>query len=425
MQPLRAPFVAAVARVTGKKDEAELMTHDAQSARFVPVDDLASQLTDAADWQTRAHAAETLADVDAPGVVDALMRALRDPSAEVAAAAAAALAAQRDGRALDALRAVLRNLDGYLSPVTRAAALSGLARRLADTEFGPVFDAINDPDAEVSLAAINAIAAIAKRVPQMAAARLLPVVRNESGYFLPLVRLAAVSALARTGVLTAALANELLRTRTRRSRARRARTRDRQHVELGVARSPERSWTRLRAWVCSRSAVDAPGTSGDIWQFGVGRAQPSAAKFAHTPLLIASTAATSVGLAFRGDHAAAAADGAVGAALGVHAVAVGHALAIGDRHGTRNSACASVMRSLQLSVSRVVHCPLLQTGVGPDPGSGGRPGMHPSCSKSAHKPALIIATCIVDLRAARLGDGIRWQMPAQAVPRDGKHAVAG
>lgn len=212
VQPLRAPFVAAVARVKGFAGEAELMTHDAHSARFVPVEDLASQLTDAADWQTRAHAADTLADVDAPGVVDVLMRALRDPSAEVAAAAAAALAAQRDGRALDALRAVLRNLDGYLSPVTRAAALSGLARRLADTEFGPVFDAINDPDAEVSLAAINAISAIAKRAPQMAAARLLPVVRNESGYFLPLVRLAAVGALARTGVLTATLANELLRT---------------------------------------------------------------------------------------------------------------------------------------------------------------------------------------------------------------------
>ena len=188
-------------------DQSAWMAQDPQNARFVPVDDLAAQLESAPDWETRVHAAATLADFDAPTVVDALTRALRDRSAEVAAAAAAALAKQRDSRALVTLRAVVKNLDGYLSPVTRAAALSGLGRRLAESDFQPVLDALHDVDAEVSIAAI---AAVVKRMPEKASAHLLPIVRDESSYFLPLVRVAAAHALERTGVLTPAIAAELL-----------------------------------------------------------------------------------------------------------------------------------------------------------------------------------------------------------------------
>jgi len=183
------------------------MAQEPGSARFVPVDDLAQQLEGATDWETRVRAADTLADVDAPGVVDALTRALRDRSAEVAAAAAAALAKQRDSRALVALRAVVKNIDGYLSPVTRAAALSGLSRRLSVSEFQPVLDGLNDVDAEVSIAAI---AAVVKRMPEMAGSYLLPIVRDDASFFLPLVRVAAAHALERTSVLTPALAIELL-----------------------------------------------------------------------------------------------------------------------------------------------------------------------------------------------------------------------
>jgi hypothetical protein len=167
-----------------------------------------SQLSDPhADWQARMNAATALAQCQGDAVVTTLIAALQDPSAEVAAAAASALAYQEDARALNALRQALDNPDGHLNPLTRAAALSGLADRLSGAELAPVLAAVRDQDAEVSIAAI---AAIAQRAPERSEAHLLPVVRNEAGYFLPLVRLAATRALERTGVLGSPLAQELL-----------------------------------------------------------------------------------------------------------------------------------------------------------------------------------------------------------------------
>jgi hypothetical protein len=167
-----------------------------------------AQLRDqGADWQVRSNAATALGQCQGAEVVTALIAALQDPSAEVAAAAASALALQDDARAVQALRQVLDNPDGHLSPITRAAALSGLADRLSGAELAPVLDAVRDQDAEVSIAAI---AAIAERAPERSELHLLPVVRNEAGYFLPLVRLAATKALERTGVLGSPLAQELL-----------------------------------------------------------------------------------------------------------------------------------------------------------------------------------------------------------------------
>jgi hypothetical protein len=167
-----------------------------------------AQLIDpAAGWEARADAATALQQCQGDAVVMALIAALEDPSAEVAAAAAGALAHQEDARALQALRTVLENPAGHLSPITRAAALSGLADRLSGAELAPVLDAVRDQDAEVSIAAI---AAIAERAPERSELHLMPVVRNEAGYFLPLVRLAATKALERTGVLGSPLAQELL-----------------------------------------------------------------------------------------------------------------------------------------------------------------------------------------------------------------------
>jgi HEAT repeat protein len=167
-----------------------------------------AQLRDrAAAWEARAHAATALGQCQGPAVATALIAALEDPSAEVAAAAATALARQEDARALEALRQALENPEGHLSPITRAAALSGLADRLSGAELAPVLDAVRDQDAEVSIAAI---AAVAERAPERSELHLLPVVRNEAGYFLPLVRLAATKALERTGVLGSPLAQELL-----------------------------------------------------------------------------------------------------------------------------------------------------------------------------------------------------------------------
>jgi hypothetical protein len=165
------------------------------------------QLVTAPSWQTRMSAAETLAQLDGDGVLQALTRALRDPSVEVAIAAIDALARRQDRASLDALRVVLDNQDGFFSPVTRVAALSALGRMLSDTELAPVMALIRAMDAEVSIAAI---AVVADRKSATATEYLLPVLQDTSGYFLPLVRLAAANALVRAGALTPELAQQLL-----------------------------------------------------------------------------------------------------------------------------------------------------------------------------------------------------------------------
>jgi hypothetical protein len=171
------------------------------------IEALVVQLVTAPNWQSRVSAAEALALLDGEGVPQALTRALRDTSVEVAIAAIDALARRQDRESLDALRIVLDNRDGYFSPVTRVAALSALGRLLADNELAPVMACVRDMDAEVS---IGAIAVVADRKPTTAAEHLLPVLQDSSGYFLPLVRLAAANALTRAGALTPELAQGLL-----------------------------------------------------------------------------------------------------------------------------------------------------------------------------------------------------------------------
>jgi hypothetical protein len=61
---------------------------------------------------------------------------------------------------------------------------------------------VRDIDAEVSMAAIDAVA---QRAPQAVAIDcLLPVVVDETGFFLPVVRAAATRALERAGLLSVA-----------------------------------------------------------------------------------------------------------------------------------------------------------------------------------------------------------------------------
>jgi HEAT repeat protein len=168
---------------------------------------LVVQLVAAPNWQTRVSAAEALAQLDGEGVLEALTRALRDTSVEVSIAAIDALARRQDKPSLEAMRTVLDNRDGFFSPVTRVAALSALGRMLGDTELAPVVACVSDVDAEVSIAAI---AVVADRKRATAAEHLLPVLSDTSGYFLPLVRLAAANALVRAGALTPELAQQLL-----------------------------------------------------------------------------------------------------------------------------------------------------------------------------------------------------------------------
>lgn len=167
-----------------------------------------SVLRHADSWQERVSAATQLTTCDHELVVSALLEALKDPSAEVAVAVVDALSAQPDRRALRAVRDVLANRAGFYSPVTRVAALSNLARRLPRTELDPVLAALGDVDAEVSIAAI---ASVCELFGKEAHAYLLPILQNDNGFFLPVVRLAAANALTRAGALDAELSRHLLR----------------------------------------------------------------------------------------------------------------------------------------------------------------------------------------------------------------------
>lgn len=168
---------------------------------------LVAQLVAAPHWQSRVSAARALAHLDGAGVVSALTRALRDTSAEVAIAAIDALARRPDSTSLEALRQVVDNLDGFFSPVTRVAAVSALGRLVGDAELGPIMARVHDVEAEVSIAAISVVA---DRNAAVAAEHLVPVLRDGSGYFLPLVRLAAANALVRAEALELRVAQELL-----------------------------------------------------------------------------------------------------------------------------------------------------------------------------------------------------------------------
>ena len=141
--------------------------------------------------------------------VPALLRALRDPSAEVAASAAIALGAfaepSLEPQCRAALLEVLENRDGYFNPLTRVAALQALVQRLSTppsaAELEPFLGTVRDLDAEVSMAAIAAVASHAPA--QVAIDKLFPVALDDTGFFLPMVRNAAERALERAGLLTA------------------------------------------------------------------------------------------------------------------------------------------------------------------------------------------------------------------------------
>ena len=174
-----------------------------------PPERLMAELAQGVDWQSRARAASGLGEVEADGVIAALVHALSDPSVEVAVAAIKALASRDEARVAAALLEVVNSTDGYFSPVTRAAAIGVLAKRLAAPELTPIFEAVRDVDADVSIAAI---AAIAEHAPHAAVTHILPLLEDRSGYFLPLVQLAATNALDGTGALTPDVVTRLLET---------------------------------------------------------------------------------------------------------------------------------------------------------------------------------------------------------------------
>lgn len=182
------------------------------TARFPALSELLGERSAApATADANGHAAaSTPTQIDARRDEDlaTLIAALRDPSAELAAVAALKLGTRREPEADGALREALKNTDGYFNPLTRVAALQAFTSRLSvepsANEVDTLTALVRDIDAEVSMAAIDAVA---QRAPaSVAIDSLLPVVIDDTGYFLPIVRAAATRALERAGLLSSASA---------------------------------------------------------------------------------------------------------------------------------------------------------------------------------------------------------------------------
>lgn len=174
-------------------------------------DDWLAQLQTAESFGDRVTAAQRLAGEASPAVVSALTIALRDRSVEVACAAARSLGqlGRNDTAAQRALWSAFDNTEGYFSAWVRAAALSALGACLPEQELAGVFRGIQDNDAEVSVAAIGVAL---ERVPEQTPRYVIPVLADDLGYYLPIVRLAAARALERSATVgDAALADLLQR----------------------------------------------------------------------------------------------------------------------------------------------------------------------------------------------------------------------
>ena len=138
--------------------------------------------------------AETRIETPAKSASAELITALRNSDADIARDAATSLGSLGDSAAVQPLIQVLDNSDGYYHAVVRAAAAASLGRLGDRRAVEPLLNAINDSLAEPSAEAIRALAAIGD---PRAVEPLIDVIRNPSGFFLPIARRAAVTALGR------------------------------------------------------------------------------------------------------------------------------------------------------------------------------------------------------------------------------------
>lgn len=135
--------------------------------------------------------------------ITSLIDALRDASADIGCDAAISLG-QHGTAAVEPLIEALRNSDGFFHSVVRAAAAQSLGRLNDDRAVEPLLDAVQDPMAEPSAEAIRALAVLGDA---RAVSPLIEVARNSSGFYVPMVRHAAILALGQLGgaAATAAL----------------------------------------------------------------------------------------------------------------------------------------------------------------------------------------------------------------------------
>ncbi len=125
-------------------------------------------------------------------LVIGLINDLRHDDADIAREAAVALGATQSPAAVNALIEVLENADGFYHSVVRAAAASSLAKLGDKRAVASLLCAVNDTMAEASAEAVRALAELGDA---RAIDTLVGVVQNVTGFFQPVVRLAAVHAL--------------------------------------------------------------------------------------------------------------------------------------------------------------------------------------------------------------------------------------
>ena len=125
-----------------------------------------------------------------------LIVALHNADADIAREAAVSLGQSGNKAAVEPLMEALGNQDGYFHSVVRAAAASGLGELHDVRAFDTLVSAMNDPMAETSAEAVRALANLGDT---RAIQPLIDVVRNADGFFLPVVRRAAVIALKKMG----------------------------------------------------------------------------------------------------------------------------------------------------------------------------------------------------------------------------------
>jgi hypothetical protein len=200
---------AIVGKGRGSLTDVELPSPSRRGASPESTRALIETLSSEPDWNRRARAALALFAASDESALEALFAALSDPAAEVATASISALAHRSGARVTAELARVLRSADDFYNPMTRAAAMRALAQRDEDIDVALWASVVGAIDAELSMAAI---AIIADARPKHALALILPVLEaGSSGYYLPMVRVAAARALASAGVLTADVCNRLLR----------------------------------------------------------------------------------------------------------------------------------------------------------------------------------------------------------------------
>jgi len=153
-------------------------------------------LRSSSDFAERARTARSLTSAASGEALAALAAALRDRSVEVAVEAALALGYHDREMAVPVLRDVVEGGDGYFNPIVRAAAIRSLGMLLPQGHGDVLVGAVSSVDGEVSIAAI---ATLIERGEPKSAIKLLEVLEDRSGFYLPVVRKAAAEGLSTLG----------------------------------------------------------------------------------------------------------------------------------------------------------------------------------------------------------------------------------